>query len=96
MVLTYEQNKRDCKRIQIAEMEVLHSVAVYTVRDGQRNGDIRKELSIFSIYEKIIIQYRIKWKHRLNRQPDGNMSKKAWQYTVRCKTDPGRPKARRT
>ena len=45
---------------------------------------------------KKIIDDRTEWKDHLNRQPDYNIGKTVWQYTVRGKRDPGWPKARWT
>ena len=47
-------------RIQAAEMRFLRHVAGYTLHDQRRNTDIRQELNIMSILDRIA-QYRLNW-----------------------------------
>lgn len=49
---------------------------------------------VLNKWNETIIEYRIKWKDHLNKQPDDNIDKEAWQYIVRSKQDRGHPKVR--
>lgn len=69
----------DLKRIQPIEM--LQLVVGHTLRDGKRNDDIEKGLSVFSI------EYRTLQKDHLNRCLD-DVTKRSWQCTARLKRDP--------
>jgi hypothetical protein len=55
----WKSRKRDCNRIQAAEMEYLSTVKGCTRLDQIRNEDIRNELGISPLSEKII-EYRNK------------------------------------
>jgi hypothetical protein len=57
---TWTLRKTDWNRIQAAEMKYLRAVKGCTRLDQVRNEDIRNELGISSLKEKII-QYRNKW-----------------------------------
>ena len=48
-VVVKSGHKNDCKLIEAVEMQFFRSVARYALRDGKRNDDINKELSMFSI-----------------------------------------------
>ena len=52
--------KGQASRIQAAEMRFLRHVAGYTLRDHRRNTDIRQELSIVSILDRIA-KYWLNW-----------------------------------
>jgi hypothetical protein len=58
--------KRDWNRIQAAEMKYLRTVKGCTRLDQIRSEDIRHELDISHLSEKII-EYRNKWKAHLQR-----------------------------
>jgi hypothetical protein len=58
LMLTYGSenwtiNRSDKKKIESAEMKLLRSVAGYTVLDQKRSTDIRSELKIFNLTERI-------------------------------------------
>ncbi|KAJ4443169.1 hypothetical protein ANN_04819 [Periplaneta americana] len=70
-------NKKEERRIEAAEMKFFRGVAGYTLWDRKRNDDIRKELKIFKLTEKIF-QYRNDWMENdcipkliLNYKPNG-------------------------
>ena len=65
MCLIWTLTKNGFKPIQDEEMNFLRSVAGYILRDGKRNYYIKKELTIFSINDKI--HYRNKWKDQFKR-----------------------------
>jgi uncharacterized protein (DUF2225 family) len=46
-------NPSDKKKIESAEMKFLRSVAVYTLLDQKRSKDIRSELKILNLTERI-------------------------------------------
>jgi hypothetical protein len=46
-------NRSDKKKIESAEMQFLCSVAGYTLLDQKRSTDIRSELKIFKLTERI-------------------------------------------
>ena len=50
--------KGQASRIQAAEMRFLRHVVGYTLHDHRRNTDIRQELNIMSILDRIA-QYRL-------------------------------------
>jgi hypothetical protein len=68
--------KRDWKRIQAAEMKYLRTVKGCTRVDQIRNEDIRNELGISPLSEKII-EYRNKWKAHLRRMEHTRISLQA-------------------
>lgn len=41
--------KSDCNPIQAADINVLRSIAVCALIDDEGNGDIKKELNVFSV-----------------------------------------------
>jgi hypothetical protein len=51
-------NRSDKKKIESAEMKFLRSVAGYTLLDQNRSTDIRSELKIFSLTDRIEKQKR--------------------------------------
>jgi hypothetical protein len=63
---TWTLRKRDWNRIQAAKMKYLRTVKGCTRLDQIRNEDIRHELGISPLSEKII-EYRNKWKSHLQR-----------------------------
>lgn len=58
--------KSEEKRIAVIEMRFLRSIAGYTLLDKKRNEDIRLELNIFNLIEKLT-EYRNKWKQHVER-----------------------------
>jgi hypothetical protein len=63
---TWTSRKRDWIRIQAAEMKYLRTVKGCTSLDQIRNDDIRIELGISPLSEKII-EYSNKWNSHLQR-----------------------------
>ena len=61
-VLMYGSENWSLKReIEAAEIRFLRPVAGYTFGDKKRNTDIRKQLGIFNITNKLT-QYKINWR----------------------------------
>ena len=46
-------NRSDKRKIEAAEMRFLRPTAGYTLLDKKRSNDIREQLSIFNINEKV-------------------------------------------
>jgi hypothetical protein len=65
---TWTLRQRDWKRIQAAEMKYLRTVKGCIRLDQIRNEDVRNELGISSLSEKII-EYRNKWKAKNGTYP---------------------------
>jgi hypothetical protein len=63
---TWTLRKRDWNRIQAAEMKYLRTDKGCTRLDQIRNEDLRNELGISPLSEKII-DYRNKWKTHMQR-----------------------------
>ena len=58
--------KSQLKKIETAEMEFLRYVAGYTLQDKKYSKDIRNELKIFSLVDRIK-QYRQNWFEHIQR-----------------------------
>jgi hypothetical protein len=87
--------KRDISRIQSAEMKFLRSVKGCTRMDHVRNEEIRTELDMYAIQDKIT-EYRIRWSAHLQRMDNSRLSKQALLYKPRGRRDVGRPRKRWT
>lgn len=85
--------ERDKGKIQTAEMRFLRGVKGCTKRDHLRNEDIRGELGIYNINEKIE-EYRENWRSHLNRMGNGRMPASVHNYQPRGRRDVGRPRKR--
>jgi hypothetical protein len=90
---TWTLNARDKSRIQASEMKFLRSVKGCTREDKIRNEEIREELRIFNISEKIQ-GYHDRWVEHLERMVNGRFSREALHYTTKGRRDPGRPRKR--
>ncbi|KAJ4432143.1 hypothetical protein ANN_20759, partial [Periplaneta americana] len=102
-VLTYGSEswiikERDKSKLQAAEMRFLRRVKGCTRRDLIRNEDIRKELDIYNINEKVE-DYKEKWKEHLSRMDNERIPALIQQYQPKGKRDFGqleRPRRRLT
>ena len=74
--------KGQASRIQAAEMRFPRHVAGYIFHDYRRNTDIRQELNIMSILDRIA-QYRLNCWEDLCRMDDCNIPKQLWNYKPR-------------
>jgi hypothetical protein len=79
MKQAWTPRKRDWNRIQAAEMKYLRTVKGCTRLDQIRNEDIRKELGISPLSEKII-EYRNKWKAHLQTMEHTRIPLQAYKY----------------
>lgn len=87
--------KSEERKIEAAEMRFLRSIAGYTLLDNKRSDDIRKELGIFKLTEKIH-QYRTKWREHVERMEEYRIPKLLLDYRPTGKRNIGRPKKRWT
>jgi hypothetical protein len=87
--------KKDISRIQSAEMKFLRSVKGCTRMDHIRNEEIRTDLEMYAIQDKIT-EYRIRWSSHLQRMDNSRLPKQAVLYKPRGRRDMGRPRKRWT
>jgi hypothetical protein len=90
---TWTLRERDWNRIQAAEMKYLRTVKGCTGLDQIRNEDIRNELGISPLSEKIT-EYRNKWKAHLQRMEHNRIPLQAYKYQPTGKRDIDRPRRR--
>ncbi|KAK9877518.1 hypothetical protein WA026_018626 [Henosepilachna vigintioctopunctata] len=90
---TWTLNTRDLSRIQAAEMRYLRSVKGCTLLDRIRNDDIRRELKIFNLCDRIR-EYRNCWQDHVQRMTDARLPKAAFNYRPKGRRDRGRPRKR--
>ena len=57
-------NRSDKRKIEAAEMRFLRPMARYTLWDKKMSSDIREQLGIFNINEKLT-QYKINWREHI-------------------------------
>jgi hypothetical protein len=74
-------------------MRFLGSVKGHTRLDKIRNEDIRKELGVFSVNDRIR-RYRQDWLEHVERMEEGRVLKQALWYRPKGRRDLGRPRRR--
>lgn len=94
-ILTYGSEswvvkETDKRKLQAAEMRFLRKVKGCTRRDQIRNEDIRQELGIYNLNEKIANQ-REQWKQHLSRMHVERIPAMVKNYKPQGKRDVGRP-----
>ena len=90
---TWTLGKRDVQRIQAAEMKFLRGTQNYSLLDRRRNEDIRRNLNIVSLHQKIE-DHRRRWCEHLGRMPDVRLPVAALGYHPTGKKDVGSPRRR--
>lgn len=90
---TWVINKKISSRIQSAEMSFLRRTKGCTRLDHIQNEDIRNELQIYAIHDKIQ-QYRNNWKQHLYRMDQTRLPRLVFQYRPTGHRDVGRPRKR--
>jgi predicted nucleic acid-binding Zn-ribbon protein len=80
-------------KLQAAETRFLRSVKGRTRLDKIRNEDIRKELRVFSINDRIR-RYRQDSLEHVERMEEGRVPKQALWYRTKGRRDPDRPRRR--
>ena len=58
--------RSDKRKIEAADMRFLRPTAGYTLWDKKRSIDIREQLEMFNINEKLM-QYKINWRKQIQR-----------------------------
>ena len=71
-------------------MRFLRPTAGYTFLDQKRNNNIREQLGIFNINDKIT-QYKINWSEHIQRMDDNRLPKKNFNYKPEGRRNIGRP-----
>ena len=66
-------NRSDKMKIEAVEMRILRPTAGYTLLDIKRSSDIREQLGIFNINDKLT-QYKINWREHIQRMDDKNLT----------------------
>ena len=84
--LTKEQERR----LEAIEMKFLRNAAGYTLMDKRRSEDIRQELNIFKLIDKIA-QYRNNWRDHVDRMTEDRIPKIIMNYKPKGKRNIGRP-----
>ena len=64
-------NRPDKKEIEAAEMRFLRPMAGYTLWNKKKSSDIREELSIFNINDRLT-KYKINWREHNYTKTDNN------------------------
>ena len=68
-------NRSDKRKIEAAEMRYLIPTAGYKFLDKKRNSDIRGQLGIFNINDKLT-QYKINWREHIQRMYGNRLPKR--------------------
>jgi endonuclease/exonuclease/phosphatase family metal-dependent hydrolase len=90
---TWVLSKRDESRLQASEMRFLRGTYGCSREDRYRNTDIRAQLNIFSIKDKIS-ENRNGWFEHVNRMDSNRIPKQALSYKPIGRRDRGRPTRR--
>ncbi|KAJ4445668.1 hypothetical protein ANN_12352 [Periplaneta americana] len=83
-------NKSDRRKIEAAEMRFFRSVAGFTLLDHKRSEDIRAELKIFNLNDKLL-ECKEDWKEHIERMPEDRFPKLLLNYTPVGRRSIGRP-----
>ena len=67
--------RSDKRKIEAAEMRFLRPTARYTLWDKKRTSDIREQLGIFYINDKLT-QYKVNWREHIQRMDDNRQQQK--------------------
>ena len=71
--VNWSLKRSDKRKIEAAEMRFLGSMAGYTLWDKKRSSDIREQLGIFNINNKLT-QYKINWREHIQRMDDNRLT----------------------
>ena len=77
-------NQSDKRNIEAAEMRFLRPTAGYKLLDRKRSSDIREQLDVFNINDKLT-QNTINWKEHIQRMDDNRLPQKIKLQTWREK-----------
>ncbi|KAF2897992.1 hypothetical protein ILUMI_08184 [Ignelater luminosus] len=87
----YQEENEPRRTTRTAEMKFQRRTAGYTRRDRKRNTEIRRELQIQSINERLQ-EYRTAWTNHLDRMDHTRIPKKTFIYKPKGRRPLGRPK----
>ena len=90
---TWTITQRDESRVQAAEMKFLRSMVQKTRRDRVRNEDIRKELGVQKLNDKLE-QNRLRWFGHVKRMNEVRLPRQAMEGRMSGKRGRGRPRMR--
>jgi hypothetical protein len=68
-------NRSDKRKIEAAEMRFLRPTVGCSLLDKKRSSDIREQLGIFNINNKLT-QYKINWRENIQRMDDNRLPQK--------------------
>ncbi len=84
---------RDWSRLQAAEMRPLRAMVGKTRHDRVQNEDIRREVGVTSVREKIE-KSQLRWLEHLERMDEDRIAKKSWMWTPDGRRSRGRLRKR--
>lgn len=90
---TWPLTKQEERKIEAAEMRFLRRVAGVTLRDQKRSEDIRNELNIFRLNDKIKTN-KYNWFQHVTRMDENRFPKQMLNYKPLGHRNIGRPKQR--
>ena len=90
---TWTMTQRDESRVQAAEMKFLRSMVQKTRRDRVRNEDIRKELGVQKLNDKLE-QNRLRWFGHVKRMNEVRLPRQAMEGRMSGKRGRGRRRMR--
>ena len=90
---TWTMNKKEEKILETTEMRMLRRIRGVTRTDRMRNQDLRNELGISNIKDKVR-EKRLGWYGHVQRMEEDNQVKKIVKMEVAGKRPRGRPRAR--
>lgn len=85
--------KNELRQIESSEMKFLRSVKGCTRLDKLRNTQIRDELGVQAVTDKLQ-EYKHRWKEHILRMPNERIPKQAMEYQPIGKRSVGRPRKR--
>ena len=90
---TWAVTKREMNKLEVAEMKMLRRILGVSMRDRWKNEDIRKELGVCKISEKIK-EIRLRWYGHIVRAGEQNMGYSTLKRPIPGRRRRGRPKKR--
>lgn len=90
---TWTMTRKEESKVQASEMKFLRSMLGKTRRDRVRNVDVRKEIGVEKVNDKIE-KSRLKWFGHVKRMSDGRIPKEMMETKFEGKRARGRPRTR--
>ena len=85
--------KREERILETTEMRMLRRIKGVTLRDRERSADIRRELGVNDINEKVK-EIRMRWYGHVRRREEGHPARVAMESRIPGRRPRGRPKKR--